>query len=84
MDSKVGHRESPGRSCLDIRQRTKNSSSLSSGDYWIVLDRKPLKVYCDMKADGGISLTKISHLISNGKSTDKFKPLFHIYAVVEI
>ena len=25
---------------------------MSSGDYWILLDNKPLKVYCDMKADG--------------------------------
>ena len=45
----------PGKSCLDILQRTKRSF-LSSGEYWIVLDNKPLRVYCDMKADGGIYL----------------------------
>ena len=49
----VGNYSNPGNSCLDILQRTKETS-LSSGDYWIVLDSKPLKVYCDMEADGGM------------------------------
>ena len=51
----VGNYSNPGNSCLDILQRT-TGTSLSSGDYWIVLDNKPLKVYCDMKVDGGMFL----------------------------
>jgi hypothetical protein len=55
LHSKVGEYSYPGKSCLDILQRTKEMS-LSNGEYWIVLDSRPLKVYCDMKADGGIYL----------------------------
>ena len=51
----VGGHTNPGNSCLDILQRTKGTT-LSSGDYWIVLDNETLNVYCDMKADGGMSL----------------------------
>ena len=47
--------QNPGKSCLDIRQRTKGAS-LSNGEYWIKLDSKPLKVYCDMEADRGKSI----------------------------
>ena len=54
----VGSSSNPGNSCLDILQRTKGTS-LSSGDYWIVLDNEPLKVYCDMKGDGGMSLRSL-------------------------
>jgi hypothetical protein len=55
LHSKVGDYSYPGKSCLDILQRTKGTS-LSNGEYWIALDSTPLKVYCDMKADGGIYL----------------------------
>ena len=50
---KVGDYLNPGKSCLDILQRT-TKPSLSSGEYWILLESKPLKVYCDMKTDGGM------------------------------
>jgi hypothetical protein len=53
LHSKVGDYSYPEKSCLDILQRTKGTS-LSNKEYWIVLDSTPLKVYCDMKADGGI------------------------------
>jgi hypothetical protein len=64
LHSKVGDYSYPGKSCLDILQRTKGMS-LSNGEYWIALDSKPLKVYCDMKADGGIYLHLVYFYVSN-------------------
>ena len=50
--SKVGGNSNLGKSCLDILQRSK-TIPLANGEYWIQFENKPLKVYCDMTADGG-------------------------------
>ena len=42
----------PGKSCKDILE---SKDSEGDGEYWIDPEGKgnPLKVYCDMKTDGG-------------------------------
>ena len=42
----------PGKSCKDILE---SNDSKGDGEYWIDPEGKgnPLKVYCDMKTDGG-------------------------------
>ncbi|XP_028406473.1 uncharacterized protein LOC114528962 [Dendronephthya gigantea] len=65
----VGRYSNPGKSCLDILQRAK-TASLGNGEYWIKLDNKPLKVYCDMKADGG-GWTLVTNLVlKNSRGMD--------------
>ncbi|XP_028406450.1 uncharacterized protein LOC114528940 [Dendronephthya gigantea] len=65
----VGGYSNPGKSCLDILQRTK-TVSLGNGEYWINLDNKLLKVYCDMKADGG-GWTLVTNLVlKNSRGMD--------------
>ncbi|XP_028416056.1 uncharacterized protein LOC114539640 isoform X1 [Dendronephthya gigantea] len=67
----VGRYNNPGQSCLDILQRTERAS-LGNGEYWVLLDNKPLNVYCDMKADGG-GWTLVNNLVQNGsKEMDWF------------
>jgi hypothetical protein len=59
LHSKVGDYGYPGKSCLDILSQRTEATSLSNGEYWIVLGSTALKVYCDMKADGGILILSI-------------------------
>ena len=59
LHSKVGDHGYPGKSCLDILSQRTEATSLSNGEYWIVLGSTALKVYCDMKADGGILILSI-------------------------
>ena len=53
----------PGHSCKDIRD---SGDSEGDGEYWIdpKKDGNPLKVYCNMAADGG-KISTICQLSSN-------------------
>ncbi|XP_028406449.1 uncharacterized protein LOC114528938 [Dendronephthya gigantea] len=71
LDIAVGEKNNPGKSCLDILLR-KKTASLGNGEYWIKLDNKTLKVYCDMKSDGG-GWTLVTNLVVNqSKGMDVF------------